>query len=99
MDPEFEVPRFGVVERDENDVPTGTIRETTVGHIKKFVPKASPELYSQAIDYVQELFLSQGVTAHRTAEGDENDLKALKARADAGELKLHWAVGMNVNFA
>ena len=75
------------------------IRETTIGHVKQFTPKASPELYAQAIDYVQDLFLSKGVTAHRTAEGDENDLIALKAKADAGEIKLHWAVGMNVNFA
>ena len=48
---------------------------------------------------MQELFLSKGVTAHRTAEGDVNDLIALKAKADKGEIKLHWAVGMNVNFA
>ena len=99
MDPDFEVPRYGVVERDENGVPSGTIRETTIGHAKKFMPRATPELYAQAIDYTQELFLSQGVTAHRTAEGDENDLIALQAKAESGEIRLHWAIGMNVNFA
>ena len=99
MDPDFEVPAYGIVERDEAGIPSGTIRETTIGHVKKFAPKASPELYAQAIDYVQDLFISKGVTAHRTAEGDENDLIALKAKADDGEIKLHWAVGMNVNFA
>jgi predicted amidohydrolase YtcJ len=99
MDPDFVVPENGIVERDEDGVPSGTIRETTIGYAKKFMPTAPPELYAQAIDYVQELFLSKGVTAHRTAEGDERDLVALKAKADAGEIKLHWAVGMNVNFA
>jgi hypothetical protein len=99
MDSDFKAPANGIVERDEAGIPTGTIRETTIGHVKKFTPKASAELYVQAIDYVQDLFLSKGVTAHRTAEGDENDLIALKAKADAGEIKLHWAVGMNVNFA
>ncbi|MEH6584189.1 MAG: amidohydrolase [Halioglobus sp.] len=99
MDPGFEIPAKGIVERDEAGVPSGTIRETTIGHVKNFTPKASPELYAQAIDYVQDLFVRNGVTAHRTAEGDENDLIALKAKADANEIKLHWAVGMNVNFA
>jgi hypothetical protein len=99
MDPDFVVPENGVVERDEDGVPSGTIRETAVGHAKKFMPKTAPELYAQAIDYIQELFVSKGVTAHRTAEGDESDLVALKAKADADEIMLHWAVGMNVNFS
>lgn len=63
MDPDFEVPQHGVVERDAEGIPSGTIRETTIGHAKKFMPKASPELYSQAIDYVQDHFHSAGVTA------------------------------------
>jgi len=99
MAPDFEVPVNGVVERDADGAPSGTIRETAVGHVKRFTPKASPELYARAIDYVQDLFLSKGVTAQRTAEGDENDLIALKTKADTGEIKMHWAIGMNVNFA
>ena len=98
MDPDFEVPAHGVVERDDDGVPSGTIRDTVVGHVMKFSPKESPELYARAVDYVQDLFLSAGVTAHRTAEGDEDDLIALKAKADAGEVKLHWAIGLDVNY-
>jgi hypothetical protein len=98
MDPDFEIPTYGVVARDDDGVPSGTIRDNMIGHVMKFPPKESPELYARAVDYVQDLFLSAGVTAHRTAEGDEDDLIALKAKADAGEIKLHWAIGMDVNY-
>ena len=98
MAPDFEMPKFGVVERDEEGVPTGTVRETVLGHIKGFAPRESAELYAQAVDLVQELFLRNGVTAHRTSTGTEDGLKALQAKAEAGEISLHWAVSLDVNY-
>ena len=98
MDPDFEPPKFGIVERDENGVPSGTIRETTLGLVKGFAPRESEDLYAQAIDFIQDLFLSAGVTAHRTSTGTEDGLKALHAAAEAGEISLHWAFAFDVNY-
>lgn len=98
MDPDFEAPEFSIIERDEDGVPTGTIRETAVGHLNKFVPAAGPELYDQAAVYVQELFNKNGITAHRTAQGVESGLQALQRAAERDDLTLHWAVSLDVNF-
>ena len=97
MDPNFKVPEYGIVERDEKGVPTGTIRETMLGYMATFVPVSSPELYAKALVYVQELFNKNGVTAHRAAQGDENGLRALDKAAKNGELSLHWVVSLDVN--
>ena len=98
MDPDFEPPEFSIIERDENGVPSGTIRETAVGHLNKFVPTPGPELYDEAARFIGELFNRNGITAHRTAQGVEDGLRALDRAADRGDLSLHWAVSLDVNF-
>ena len=42
MASDFEPPPFAIIERDGDGVPVGTIRETAMGHVKQYVPKASP---------------------------------------------------------
>ena len=98
MDPGFEPPEFAIVERDENGVPSGTIRETAIGHLNKFLPTPAAEIYDQAAIFVQELFNRNGITGHRTAQGVEEGLRALHRAAERGDLSLHWAVSLDVNF-
>jgi len=98
MDPEFEPPPFAIIERDGDGVPSGTIRETAVGHLNKFIPPPSPEIFDRAAVFVQELFNRNGITATRTAQGVEGGLKALDRAAERADVSLHWAVSMDVNF-
>jgi predicted amidohydrolase YtcJ len=98
MDPGFQPPKFSIIERDAKGVPSGTVRDMALGHVKSFAPKPSAEVYLESVDFVQELFNRNGVTAHRTATGSEDGLKALQAKAKAGGLTLHWALGLDVNY-
>ena len=98
MDPDFEVPEFGIIERDEDGLPSGTIRETSLGHMGKFIPPITPELYGQSVNYSQELFNSSGITAHRSADGEIEHLKILKKMSDEGSLTMHWAMSLDINY-
>ena len=98
MDSDFVAPKFSIIERDNNGVPSGTIRETALGYMKRVMPKPTPELYAKTIDYVQKTFLKAGVTAHRAATGTEEGLKALKIAAEKDGISLHWAISMDVNY-
>ncbi len=98
MDSDFKAPKFGVVERDEQGVPTGTIRDASMGMLRQVMPKPSAEQYIRAALFTQEVFNEKGVTAHRTAQGNENGLTSLKQLAVENKLSLHWMVSMDVNF-
>ena len=98
MDPDFVTPPFSIIERDENGLPSGTVRESALGHVKAFMPRATPEMYLGAIDVVQDIFNKAGVTAHRTATGTEDGLRALQIAANSNNLTLHWGVGLDVNY-
>ena len=98
MDPDFEVPKFGIVERDEDGLPSGTIRETTLGHMGRFIPPITSELYQKAVVVSQELFNANGITAHRSADGEIKHLKILKDMSEEDGLTMHWAVSLDVNY-
>ena len=98
MDPDFEEPEFSIIDRDENGVPTGTVRETALGHVKGFMPRPTDEMHLEAIDIVQGIFNAAGVTAHRTSTGSVDGLKALQIAAGDDKLTLHWGVALDVNY-
>ena len=98
MDPNFEVPEFGIVERDADGLPSGTIRETSLGHMGRFIPPYTSEQYLEAIYFSQNLFNENGITAHRSADGEIEHLKVLKEVSDDDGLSLHWAVSLDVNY-
>ena len=95
---DYREPEFAIIERDDQGVPTGTIREAALGQMKSFIPKPSSALYLESISLVQDLFLSQGVTAHRTATGSIDVLKALHEASKQNLLALHWAVSLDINY-
>ena len=98
MDPDFEEPEFSIIDRDENGVPTGTVRETALGHVKSFMPRPTDEMHLETIDIVQGIFNAAGVTAHRTSTGSVDGLKALQLAAGDDKLTLHWGVALDVNY-
>lgn len=67
MDPGFEPPPYAIIERDESGTPTGTVRETAMGHLKSFAPKTSREAYLDAARFVQKIF--NGAGGHRSPHG------------------------------
>ena len=94
----YQPPKFAIIERDENGVPTGTVRETALSVLKRFALKPTPEEDVEAALWIQDEFNRKGVTAHYTASGTEDGLRALRTLAERGELTLHWAVSLDVNF-
>ena len=98
MDPDYQIAEYGVVERDEKGVPTGTVREMTVGEVNRMFYKVSEEINIEAAKFVMKLFNSKGVTALRTADGSQDHARALKTLADKGELTAHWALSYDVNY-
>ena len=98
MEPDFEPPPFSIIERDANGIPSGTVRESALGHVKSFMPRPTDDMHMQAIDIVQKTFNAAGLTAHRTATGNEDGLRALQIAANRDQLTLHWGVGMDVNY-
>ena len=98
MDPDFDPPEFAIIDRDENGVPSGTVRETALGHVKSYMPTPTNEMYLETIDIVQNIFNAAGVTAHRTSTGSIDGLKALELAASDNRLTLHWGVALDVNY-
>ena len=98
MAEDYQPPKYAIIERDDSGVPTGTVRETALGVLKKFAPKPSPEEDVEAALWIQDEFNRKGVTAHYTASGTEDGLRALRTLAERGEVTLHWAVSLDVNF-
>jgi hypothetical protein len=98
MDPDYQVAVYGVVERDDNGVPSGTVREMTVGEVNRMFYRVSDEMNIEAAKYVMDLFNRNGVTALRAADGSEDHAQALKTLADSGEITAHWALGYDVNY-
>ena len=98
MDEDFVDPPFSIIEKDKNGVPTGTIRETALGHMRKVMPQPTPALRAEVIQYVQKEFNAAGITAHRAATGTEEGLRALQEAANQNKISLHWAVSQDVNY-
>ena len=98
MDADFKEPEYAIIERDEKGLPSGTIRETALGVMRKFMPQASTETNIKSVFYTQDVFNKNGVTATRTATGRPEGLTALKQVAGENKITLHWAVSSDVNY-
>ena len=62
LDPDYQVAEYGVVERDDSGVPSGTVREMTVGEVNRMFYKVSDEMNIEAAKFVMDLFNRNGVT-------------------------------------
>ena len=98
MDKDFQPPQYAIIERDDDGVPSGTLRETALRIVKAYAPTPSLEDNIKSALFVQELFNRAGVTGQFTASGTEEGLRALQVLAEKDEITLHWAVSMDVNF-
>jgi predicted amidohydrolase YtcJ len=98
LDKDFVPPDKGMVKRDKNGVPTGTISEYTIGYVRTFMPKTLPEEWLDTASKFQKVFHSNGITTVKMAAATEDHLIAVKTLADQGKLKLRILAALNYNY-
>ncbi len=80
-------PAGGIIERDAKGEPTGILRESAGGLVRRLIPAYTAEQNLKGLSYSLSLALSQGVTSFTDAGVDESAMKAYAALADQGVLK------------
>lgn len=90
-------PAGGVIERDARGEPTGVLRESALGLVRRVIPPPTQAEVEQALRWAHDTMLSVGITSFTDAGVDDAGLRAYGALADRGELKQRvrgcmWAV-------
>jgi hypothetical protein len=80
-------PAGGIIERDSAGAPTGVLRESAGGLVRKFIPPYTPEQNAKALAWSMQLMLSYGITSYTDALVEQNALEAYATLADRGVLK------------
>lgn len=85
-------PPGGIIERDKSGEPTGVLRESAVDIVFKHVPAPTQQEVNDALAWSARTMLSFGITSFTEAAvgfsaGQEKELRAYAAVADAGLLK------------
>ena len=93
-----DLPEGSVVIRDENGVPTGTIREFALGFARRSMPPFPAEEYIETGRRFQKLFHSLGITTVKAAAGTPTHAEAVVALDKMGEWKLRMQMAMNYNY-
>jgi predicted amidohydrolase YtcJ len=80
-------PAGGIIERDAEGQPSGVLRESAAGLVRRVTPPATQEQTEQALQWSLEQMLTQGITSLVDAGVDGAGLVAYAALADRGALK------------
>jgi predicted amidohydrolase YtcJ len=80
-------PPGGIIEKDAKGEPTGLLRESATGLVRRLVPPPTFEQQVQALDWALTTMLSNGITSFTDAGVDESGLRAYATLADQGKLK------------
>ncbi len=93
-----DLPDGSVVVRDENGMPSGTIREFAIGYARRSMPEfPQSEMVATARGF-QALFHSLGITSVKAGAGYQSHIDAVHALNDAGEWKLRMHMAMSFNY-
>ncbi len=93
-----DLPEGSVVVRDENGVPSGTIREFAIGFARRSMPPVPQEEWIGTGRGFQEWFHSLGVTTVKAAAGNQSHIDAVHAMHEAGDWKLRMHMAMSYNY-
>jgi predicted amidohydrolase YtcJ len=74
--------------RDASNAPSGTLLESAVDLVEKFIPKPSRETSLAGVDYAQKLLHSLGVTMVQDANVDPGNLEVYHDAATSGLLTM-----------
>jgi predicted amidohydrolase YtcJ len=81
-------PPGGRIVRDASNAPSGTLLESAVDLVEKFIPKPSRETSLAGVDYAQKLLHSLGVTMVQDANVDPGNLEVYHDAATSGLLTM-----------
>ena len=81
-------PPGGIIERDASGVPTGVLRESAAGLVRRIVPPATPEQTREALRWALDQMVAQGITSITDAGVDGAGMQAYAELADAGQLHM-----------
>jgi predicted amidohydrolase YtcJ len=93
-------PAGGIIERDENGNPLGTLRETAMDLVAGVIPPYTNEQYIEGLAYFQDFAHSLGLTTVYIPSlpgGDENALQALHDFESSGQMTIRFPTAINVN--
>ncbi|MCA0871700.1 amidohydrolase [Seohaeicola saemankumensis] len=93
-----DLPEGSVVVRDENGVPSGTIREFAIGYARRSMPPFPKEEMIGTAKGFQDWFHSLGITSVKAAAGYQSHIDAVHAIHEAGEWKLRMHMAMSYNY-
>lgn len=80
-------PPGGIIERDSKGEPTGVLRESAAGMVRRHVPPPSLQEITDGLHASIERMLSHGITSFTDAGVSEETMQAYAALADQGKLK------------
>lgn len=80
-------PAGGIIEKDSKGEPTGILRESATGLVRRLVPPPTFEQQVEALDWALNVMLSNGITSFTDAGVGEAGLRAYAKLADEGKLK------------
>lgn len=81
-------PQGGIIERDDKGEPSGVLRESAAGLVRRSIPPASAEQTRQALQWSLDQMVTQGITSITDAGVDGAGMQAYAELADRGLLKL-----------
>ena len=87
---------FGEIVKDKKGEPTGTLKESAMGLVDKFVPPPSEDDKLSALLKGLDLIASLGITSIQEANGDESNLKLFIKLLKQGELSVRYAAAFSV---
>jgi predicted amidohydrolase YtcJ len=80
-------PAGGIIEKDAKGEPTGVLRESAAGLVRRHVPPPTLAQNIKALEWSLQRMLSHGITSFTDAGVSEDSMQAYAALADQGKLK------------
>ncbi len=93
-------PAGGVIERDANGNPSGTLRETAMDLVADVIPPYTVEQYLEGLEYFQDFAHSLGITTVYIPSlpgGIEEALKALHEFDASGKMTIRFPTAAGIN--
>lgn len=88
---------FGEIVKDKNGEPTGTLRESAMDLVGKFVPRATRAEKLEALRKGMKLAASLGITSIQNADGNAETLSLFQELLNNHELTIRYAAAFSVD--
>jgi len=89
-------PKGGIIERDADGNPSGTLRESAADLVADVIPGYTVDQVVEGLKYFQDMAHSYGMTTVYIPSSDETTLKALHALEQSGEMTVRFPTALNV---